>query len=342
MTFITSCRMETCKSPRMVLNAAYALGKDVLPDYRSAFSRHDFTLPQLFACLVLREHQKKSYRGVEALLRDCPDWCADIGLTRVPDHNTLQRSFDVIVTIRRTNKMLDEQAAFFDEAGVLELAAKPVAMDSTHLESHHVSRHFEKRREQTAKAATTTTAAADAKTSGKPAAKPDKAHSVTRPKTLKRLPKLTLAVAAACHVILAAVASTGAGADHPYFEPVLFQAWRRARVKTAVADAGFDSEKNHRLGRLEMTVRTVIPPEIGRRSKDGKPPSGYYRRLMHQRFKRKADKKVYGQRWQSETVNSMIKRNLGAALRARTTERREREMLLRVVVHNVMLACGLS
>src|SRR5678815_4933227 len=128
--------MITSKSPRKVLKLAYALGVEVLPKYFSPFSRHAFTKPQLFACLVLREHQKKSYRGVEALLKDCPDWCADIGLTRVPDHNTLQRSFDVIVTVRRTNKMLDEQAAGFDEAGVLDLSAKPLAMDSTHLESH--------------------------------------------------------------------------------------------------------------------------------------------------------------------------------------------------------------
>jgi transposase len=35
----------------------------------------------------------------------------------------------------------------------------------------------------------------------------------------------------------------------------------------------------------------------------------------------------------------MVKRNLGAALRARTEERREREMLLRAVVHNLMLSC---
>ena len=40
-----------------------------------------------------------------------------------------------------------------------------------------------------------------------------------------------------------------------------------------------------------------------------------YRRLMKRRFARKADKAAYGQRWQSETVNSMIKRNLGSALR---------------------------
>jgi hypothetical protein len=34
----------------------------------------------------------------------------------------------------------------------------------------------------------------------------------------------------------------------------------------------------------------------------------------------------------------MIKRNLGAALRAKTPARREHEMLLRAVVHNLMLA----
>ena len=47
--------------------AAFALAKDVLPKFTCKFSRKDFTLPQLFACLALREHQKKSYRGIEAL-----------------------------------------------------------------------------------------------------------------------------------------------------------------------------------------------------------------------------------------------------------------------------------
>ncbi len=68
----TSCQMETCKSPRKVLNAAYALATACLKEHPSKFSRKDFTDPQLFACLVLREHQKKSYRGVVALLEDCP------------------------------------------------------------------------------------------------------------------------------------------------------------------------------------------------------------------------------------------------------------------------------
>jgi hypothetical protein len=309
----------------MELRAAYALGLRALPAHSSKFSRHDFTLPQLFACLVLREHQKKTYRGTEALLRDCPDWLADIGLARAPDHNTLCRAFGVIVDLRRTNRMLDVTAAWFTDARVLGLTRrKPLAADSTHFESRHVSRHYEARRKRTAAKAA--------------AAEPDKAGSRTRPATVKRLPKATFAVAAACHLVLSVAVGTGMGSDAPAFDRLLYDAWRRAPVTAVVADPGFDSERNHRIARLDMGVRSVIPPLAGRPAKDGRPPAGRFRRLMHHRFKRKADRRVYGQRWQSETVNRMIKRNLGSSLRARTPERREREMLLRTLTHNVMLA----
>jgi len=99
--------METCKSPRKVLNAAYALATACLKEHQSKFSRKDFTGPQLFACLVLREHQKKSYRGVVALLKDCPEWCADIGLKKVPDHNTLCRAHKHLIKPGLVEKMLD-------------------------------------------------------------------------------------------------------------------------------------------------------------------------------------------------------------------------------------------
>jgi hypothetical protein len=295
----------------MVMRAALALAERALPAYASKFSRHDFTLPQLFACLVLREHQRKTYRGTEALLRDCPDWLADVGLTRAPDHNTLCRAFGAVVTLRRTNKMLDVTARWFTEARVLGLTRrKPLAADSTHFESRHVSRHYEARRKQTAARA---------------AAAPDKAGSRTRPATAKRLPKATLAVAAACHPVLSVAVGTGTGSDAPSFDRLLVDAWRRAPVTVVVADPGFDSEKNHRIARLDLGVRSVIPPLAGRPTRDGRPPGGRFRRLMHHRFKRGADRSAYGQRWQSETVNSMIKRNLGSALRAKTAGRRERK-----------------
>ena len=107
--------METCKSPRKVLNAAYALAVACLKSHRSRFSRKDFTGPQLFACLVLREHQKKSYRGVVALLEDCPEWCADIGLRKVPDHNTLCRAHRNLVKPGVVEKMLNVSIAMARE-----------------------------------------------------------------------------------------------------------------------------------------------------------------------------------------------------------------------------------
>ena len=141
--------METCKSPRKVLREAYELALGLLPTYASSFSRHDgFTEPQLFACLVLREHQKKSYRGIEALLADSPPWLEDIGLRRVPDHNTLCRAFGRLVKRGLMNRMLDQQAAWAERHDLIQGRVEPIALDSSMFESRHVSRHFEKRCKQ--------------------------------------------------------------------------------------------------------------------------------------------------------------------------------------------------
>jgi hypothetical protein len=80
--------MLTCKSPRKVMLVAYRLASRSLPTYSSEFSRHDFTLPQLFACLVVKEQMKRSYREAEALLRDSDHWCKAIGRNRKREPKT--------------------------------------------------------------------------------------------------------------------------------------------------------------------------------------------------------------------------------------------------------------
>jgi hypothetical protein len=153
---------------------------------------------------------------------------------------------------------------------------------------------------------------------------------------VKRLPKLSLACDSATHLILAATASTGAGGDQPFFDDLLFNAWRRSDfLQCVVADAGYDSEDNLHLARFDLNVDAIIPPKAGRPT--DKPAADPLRRAMQERFARGQHKGLYGQRWQSETVNSMIKRNLGSALRARTAVRRRNELLLRVLTHNIML-----
>jgi Transposase domain (DUF772) len=144
--------MITSKSPRKVLKTAYALGVEVLPKYFSPFSRHGFTKPQLFACLVLREHQKKSFRGLEALLADSPQWLADIGLSKAPDHNTLSRAFNEFVDPDLANSMLDLMVKLARSRKLLRGdGLKPLTLDSSMFESRHVSRHFEHRQRDTAR-----------------------------------------------------------------------------------------------------------------------------------------------------------------------------------------------
>ncbi len=309
------------------MRAAWHLASQSLPDHTSKFSRKDFTLPQLFACLVVKEQMRRSYRGAEALLRDCDNWLRDVGLRRAPDHNTLCRAAAFLLAKWRVSRLLDKLVQWAALAGILRLSTDPLAIDSTTYESRHVSRHYERRCHQTRKRMR----AKDARSGRKR----------TRSDTVKGLPKLGIAVATACHLVLSAWTGTGAGADHPHFERVLFDAWRRVpnRSFTAVADAGYDGEEYHGIARRDMGIRSIIPPEIGRPPKDGGPPSGRWRRHMKRllRTKRSRRRCKYNRRYQVETVNSMKKRNLGSALAGKTAASRERDMLLKVLTHDLMV-----
>jgi hypothetical protein len=92
--------------------------------------------------------------------------------------------------------------------------------------------------------------------------------------------------------------------------------------------------------REQHGIRSTIPPEYGRPPKDPDAlPPDKYRRMMKLRFRNgKRPRAAYRKRPQVETVFSMLKRNLGAALRARTYHGQRRDLLLRVLTHNIMLA----
>jgi hypothetical protein len=311
------------------MRTAYHLARRLLPEHSCKFSRHDFTLAQLFACLVVREMFDLSFRRAEALLADSPEWLAQIGLTKAPDHNTLWRAFGALLATRQCNRILDVQAQLFAQANLLTLRRKPLAIDSTCFEQRHRSGHYDRRCRRMALQPRDAAANRPGKWG--------KTVNDARSRILRRMPKLAIAVDSGCHLILSARVRIGNGSDAPDFDDLLYHAWRRARVRVVVADAGYDSEANHRIARQDMGVRSIISPGIGRPA--SKPPTGRWRRHMARRMKRKADQKHYGQRAQSETAHSMMKRNLGSALRARKPENQKKEMMLRVLTHNIMLLC---
>ncbi len=194
------------------------------------------------------------------------------------------------------------------------------------LEPHAVSRYFDKRRKHTAcQSRQTQRRPADA--------------NRLRAWTNRRMPKLSLAVQASSHLILAACATIGMDSDQSYFAALACRAQDCLPCDTLVADKGYDAEVNHVLGRQHLGLRTLIPVRRCRAGAAG--TTGYYRRLMNRCLQKPPNQWRYRQRWQVETVNSMVKRNLGSACRARSGRGRKKELLLRAVTHNLMILANL-
>lgn len=77
------------KSPTAVAREALAIGNRSLPRYASKFSRKDYTLPQLFALLVLRKFFRTDYRGVVTIVEEWAELREILELKKIPDHSTL-------------------------------------------------------------------------------------------------------------------------------------------------------------------------------------------------------------------------------------------------------------
>ncbi len=77
------------KSAVRVAREALVAGRAALPEYGSRHSRRDYTQPQLFALLVLRQFLRTDHRGVVALVSERSELRRALGLAKVPHHSTL-------------------------------------------------------------------------------------------------------------------------------------------------------------------------------------------------------------------------------------------------------------
>jgi hypothetical protein len=303
---------RTSKSPRKVALAALAVGKEALPDYSHRFSPKVFTQAQLFVCLVLKQFFKTDYRGISAILADSPHLREAIGLKKTPHFTTIQKAGRRLLGNANVQRLLDVtvRRARPRSRRKRRPRVRRGALDSSGFEAHHISHYFVRRRAKGGK------------------------HS--QDMTYKRFPKLAALCDCDRHLVLAAVAERGPKPDITHLERALVAATGRVRLETLYADPGYDAEWVHVVGREMLDVRTIIPAEIGRPTH--KPPTGDYRRLMSQRL----HLTCYGQRWQDETVFSMIKRRLGSAVNARSYGSQCRALMLKAVTHNILvLLCAL-
>jgi hypothetical protein len=235
--------MITSKSPRKVAMVALAAGMEAFSDYSHLYSPKKITQPQLFACLVLKEFEKKDYRGVWQLLIDCADLRDAIGLKIVPHWTTLQKASRRLLRASPVRVLVAGTVARINKR---RKHVKYAAADSSGFDAHHASRYFIFRTK------------ADRK--GK---EPKKRHKY------KRFGKLMTIIDTATHAIVAAVASVGPTPDIDQLQGVLGQLPGPVVLDHLVADAGFDSSYNHWLLRDVLGIRSTIPPEHGRGHKTG-------------------------------------------------------------------------
>lgn len=295
----------TSKSPNKVAAVAYETAKLSLPAYRHHKSPKKFTQHQLAAILILREFFKTDYRGISAILEDNSDLRAILELRGgVPHFSTIQKA-----ARRIKKKELDAfMKGFIDLAIKKSVLKKNIALsaiDGTGFETRHISSYFVRRR-----------------------AKGER--NIYQMTTYTRYPKAGVVADCDTHCVLSVVPERGASPDVKHFEKAVTDAEKNIHLKILTADAGYDGERSHTIARAK-NIRTIIPARIGRPS--AKLPKGKWRKVMATRF----NKVLYGQRWQVETVNSMVKRTLGSALRARSYWSQCRELVLRFLTHNVMI-----
>jgi Transposase DDE domain len=287
-----------------VARSALAVGEQVLRPYSHPYSPKKFTQPQLFACLVVKTFFKTDYRGIAQMLADLPDLVRILGLRTVPHFTTFHKALRRLLKLPLADRLLTATVErFLGRRRNVPLAA----LDSTGLQCGHASSYYVRRRSRDKKSWQET--------------------------TYRRFSKLEAAIDCSSHLIIAAIPKRGPAVDVDRFVPLLENALGRVKLGTALADAGYDSEANHRYARERRGVRSVIPAKIGRPT--AKLPSGHYRRRMKQRLNKNYCR--YGQRWQVETAFSMIKRRLGAIVHGRSYWSQCRELMLLAITYNVML-----
>ncbi|MCE9603941.1 MAG: transposase, partial [Planctomycetia bacterium] len=211
-------------------------------------------------------------------------------------YTTLQKAAERLLGSSRAGRLLDATLQLARVQGRLKSRCDLAALDGTGWESRHVSAYFVRRRANNGKTWHDT--------------------------TYRHFPKAGLVCDCRSHLILSIVPGRGPAPDVPHFRAALDDALARKPIKTLLADAGYDAEHVHVYAREERGVATFIPAKIGRPT--AKRPRGYWRGRMASRLHLTR----YGQRWQIETVNSMLKRLMGSALRARTRDSQDRELRL--------------
>jgi hypothetical protein len=279
---------------------ALAVMQEVLPAYGSKFSKHTFTQPQLMTILCLMRFEDWTFREAEVRLAEHSDLRRALGMERAPDHTTLYRFMR-----RVSNEMLDQVLITVATRLVPRRRGRKrkkavVAVDATGLAPGSISTFFINRRT-------------------------DRGEGLA----WRHWCKWTIVIDVLRRCVLAQAARQGPYNDCATLRPLVNAAHEVTPVGFVLADAEFDSERNHQHIRNVIGADSVIPAKRGKADWNIKGVRAQTRR----RFPRKR----YSQRTQVESVFSVVKRKLSAKAPGHSQETQCRQAMLLGLAYNIYL-----
>lgn len=266
----------------------------VLPAQRTKFSKRQFTQPQLLAILCLMRYEDWTFREAEVRLIEHAELRSALKLNSVPDYTTLCR---FLTRLRKEDVARVLHEIVRRVPGRWESSAT-VAVDATGLAQSAMSSIFVRRMH----------------------------HHTQQPLPWRHWLKWLAVVDVERQLILAQSARQGPWNDCANLPSLVAEAHRHTIVGCVLADAEFDSERNHTFCRQHLKADSIIPAKrfTSRRATG-------VRGLMRENFPRNR----YARRSLIETVFSVAKRKLSCRAPGRTVATQIRQALLLGVTYNL-------
>jgi hypothetical protein len=289
----------------LVLFAKTTLGvmREILPAYGSKYSKHTFTQPQLMTILCLMRFEDWTFREAEVRLAEHSDLRTALGLERVPDHTTLYRFMRRVIDETLDKVLVAVATRLMPRRRGRKRKKGGAAVDATGLAPARpgsVSTFFINRRT-------------------------DRGEGLP----WRHWCKWTVVVDVLRRCVLAQAARQGPYNDCATLRPLVSAAHEVTPVGLVLADAEFDSERNHLHVREVIGADSVIPAKRGK--------ADWKIKGVRAQMRRRFPRKKYGRRSQVESVSSAVKRKLSAKAPGRSDETQRRQAMLLGMAYNIYL-----
>ena len=286
------------------------LGGIGYPEYSSKKSKRVYSDHAKIGLLIVMEYLGKSFAEFSRLMGSLEGMMKAARISEIPDESTL-RKFR-----KRLDTRILDKVMIFQSGMIVGNSRLTVSIDANGFSTSHASKYYVSRLK----------------------------YFGTENTVIRGYTKVSLAVCTDTKTILTADVADSRNADVKRLEYVVEKlSYIDNKVDYVLADKGYDAEYAHRYIRGKLNAESLIPVRNNSPKKGDTAfrTIGVNRSRMKRLFKDPETKRMYGQRSQAETVNSMLKGVLGDVLDGRNIETRRSEVMFRCLAHNFRIGLEL-